>query len=226
MANFIPIETVTQQIVDAQRAGRPYSLIRLGDGENAVLSAVLGDEYRELAWVAQGDHRYCGVVPPNPKAAAELIHAIRHADMVGVLYQGVNKWYRPMTQQLFGALQLYPKQITYAYNNLALAEQKGYLELIHSSKIVIVGRLADSLAEYLKPFGVPVVATLMTSWYDDVDPLLTQLGAIDFDVCLACCGVNADIISQQVAERYGKIGIDFGSAANCLVHGTVHLHRG
>ncbi|WP_428994092.1 hypothetical protein [Bacillus cereus] len=41
-----------------------------------------------------------------------------------------------------------------------------------------------------------------------------------FDIALICCGVNAVILAQKVAEVTGNVGLDFGKAANILIKGT------
>lgn len=220
---FLPVSTVAEQILMAFQKGLPYSLVRIGDGENVVLSQLLEDGPPELEWVKAGDHRYCGIVMPNMDAASEMVAAIQNADVVGLLYQDECVVWRPITQRVFEEAQLLPKQIMYAFDNHALAESSAFFQLLTQANVFLVGRKAEQLAELFKTYGINIAGTAMVDSYDDVPQVLAILGNSDFDVCLASCGVNAVMISDKVKRLYGKIGIDFGSAADILIDGTLRL---
>ncbi|MBS4030064.1 MAG: hypothetical protein KGZ63_01385 [Clostridiales bacterium] len=221
---FLPATAIAEQILKAFQNNLPYSLVRIGDGENVVLSQLLEEGPPELEWVKQGDHHYCGIVIPNLQAASEMTDAIRNADVVGVLYQDECVVWRPITQRVFKEVQLQPKQIMYAFGNHALAETPAFHKLLTQAKVFLLGRKAEPLAKLLQAGGVYIAGTALVDSYDDLPHIFSLFSTSDFDVCLASCGVNAVIISDKVKRLHGKIGIDFGSAADKLLDGSLRLY--
>ncbi len=220
---YTPPEEVMAMILKARRAGRPYSLVRVGDGENAVLSQILGEEYLERPW-ARSDHSYCGIVLPNFEALYEMIWALRRADMVGILFQDGDKWWREMTQRAFAAARIYPRRIMYAFDNHHLVQQEGFTRLLETSRVVLLGRRSEEMAGSLAERGMRVVRHLMVDSYDDVAPTISALDTTDYQVCLAACGVNAVMLCQKLAFRHGTIALDVGSAFDRLLDGSLHLY--
>lgn len=220
---FVPATAVAGQLWTAFLERLPYSLVRIGDGENVVLSQLLEEGPPELEWVKTGDHRYCGIVMPNIQAASEMVESIRNADVVGVLYQDECVVWRPITQRVFKTIQLQPKQVMYAFDNHALAETPDFFRLLKRANVFLLGRHAERLATLFESFKVKVAGTAVVDCYDDVPWVMRLLANSEFDVCLASCGVNAVMISDKVKRLLGKIGIDFGSAADKLLDGTLRL---
>lgn len=71
------------------------------------------------------------------------------------------------------------------------------------------------------PYRMQITLTYPFSQYGQMTEALQFMirNRDKFDVALICCGVNAVVLAQKVAELTGKVGIDFGKASNILIKG-------
>ena len=58
-----------------------------------------------------------------------------------------------------------------------------------------------------------------------MENVLEQIENIDFDIALISAGVGAIVLSQQIAERYGKIAIDMGHGLTKIAKGQLELPK-
>jgi len=89
--HLISTTEVLNQVQLALFQKRPFSLVRIGDGENLVLAQNVLISPREILntyWVKQSDTgRGKGVTLPNLNLRNQMVKAIRQADLVGICRQ-------------------------------------------------------------------------------------------------------------------------------------------
>ncbi|MGP0586726.1 GT-D fold domain-containing protein [Paenibacillus timonensis] len=210
---------------EALRAGRPLSVVRLGDGELITLAhgTVIGDE-EALRWGAFLP--YAGVHLPDPAAREALAAAVRAADIIGVpesrhpSYQGL---LFPVLRHYgidYRTLQLTTSTINYELNT------GGYLtRLLYGRRILLIGNQAEALAGFLGQRCVNVVGWLApVQGVADVPTVAMRVREFpDFDLALVSAGVAAVMICPQLSRELGKVALDMGHLADKLIKGEAAL---
>ncbi|TBL78639.1 GT-D fold domain-containing glycosyltransferase [Paenibacillus thalictri] len=204
---------------------QPFSLVRIGDGENIVLaqdSVWSIDKVLKERWAIFANKGLKGVTLPNLGLRNELIKSIRKADVVGLLdpndqtIKASSDVKRPLTDQILAYYKLSPKQTCNAIVNRMFVNEHGFWELLRGRRILIITRYPEQLKEKLekKQSGLKVTMMIRFSHYSEMEGALKEIAAKkdSFDIALISCGVNAVILAQKVAELAGKVGIDFGKA--------------
>ncbi|TBL78638.1 GT-D fold domain-containing glycosyltransferase [Paenibacillus thalictri] len=203
----------------------PFSLVRVGDGENIVLaqdsvwsiSKVLAER-----WAIFANKGFKGVTLPNLNLRDALVEAIRKADVVGLLdpndkvivaSPGVK---RQLTDKIFHHYKLRPELTCNAVVNRELVSERKFWALLRGRRILVITRYPEQLKRKLieRQPDLTVVMTIKFSHYGQMENTLKTIAAnkAQFDIALISCGVNAVILAQKVAEFAGKVGIDFGKA--------------
>lgn len=224
---LLPASAVFQAAEAALQAGRPLSIVRLGDGELLTLAhgTVIPTE-DALRWGSFLP--YAGVQIPDDAAREALAQAVRSADIIGVpqsrhpSYQGL----------LFPVLRHYGldyhrMQLTTSTVNYEL-NAGGYLaRLLEGHRVLLLGNQSMELAALLSREGIAV-----TGWVApiqgvaDVETALKQADEQpDFDIALAAAGVAAVIICTRLAAERGKLALDLGHLADKLIRGEMALTR-
>nr|WP_240908688.1 GT-D fold domain-containing glycosyltransferase [Paenibacillus timonensis] len=210
---------------EALRAGRPLSVVRLGDGELITLAhgTVIGAE-EALRWGAFLP--YAGVQLPDPAAREALAAAVRAADIIGVpesrhpSYQGL---LFPVLHHYgidYRTLQLTTSTINYELNT------GGYLtRLLHGRRVLLIGNQAEALAGFLEQRSVNVVGWLApVQGVADVPTVAMRAREFpDFDLALVAAGVAAVMICPQLSRELGKVALDMGHLADKLIKGEAAL---
>lgn len=210
---------------EALRAGRPLSVVRLGDGELITLAhgTVIGAE-EALRWGAFLP--YAGVQLPDPAAREALAAAVRAADIIGVpesrhpSYQGL---LFPVLHHYgidYRTLQLTTSTINYELNT------GGYLtRLLHGRRVLLIGNQAEALAGFLGQRSVNVVGWLApVQGVADVPTVAMRVREFpDFDLALVAAGVAAVMICPQLSRELGKVALDMGHLADKLIKGEAAL---
>ncbi|MEF2967931.1 GT-D fold domain-containing glycosyltransferase [Paenibacillus sp. M1] len=226
-ASLVPLMTpadVYKTISNALAQKKPFSLVRVGDGE---LLTLAHDTF--LPW-DQALHKgpflpYAGVQLPNPAAREALAASLRMADLVGVpesrhpSFQGL----------LFPVLRHYGMEIsklrlTTSTINYALNEAGLLHKLLKENRLLLIGNAAPSLAGWLAGGGYTVAGVISpVNGIADVDSVMERVRAVDFDLALVAAGVAAVIICPRISSELGKVAFDFGHLADKLVTGEVAL---
>ena len=208
--DFVPLGVTVQRIAEALAQNRPFSLARIGDGENIVLAQ---ETVFSLDWIGKNvgwshSSNYCGAVLPNLALRDRMAAALKEADIIGVFAGDA------LTEKAFTALGIHPKAITYAFDNLQMPMYKPFVDLIRAYPPLLVGRPAERFAALLlDKLGVRVPGVVMNiNSADDIDVCMEEMARIPHRWSLVSAGVNADIIAPEMAVRYGKVSIDFGHA--------------
>lgn len=205
------------ELEEALASGRPYSLVRLGDGELLTLSQ---DTLKSAEKIARESPflPYAGVDAPDLEARDALAVAIRGATVVGVpLSRRPN--YQPL---LFEALRrngVAPEslRLTSSTINYSLYESGHLMRLIAGKRVAVVGNAAEALARALRAANIQVVHTVASvDGINDRSDAVRRAAAVPFDLALVSAGIAAVPICVELAERTGKAAIDFGHMADSL----------
>ncbi|TLM98356.1 hypothetical protein FDZ73_23615, partial [bacterium] len=126
--DYIPLPQIVDRISDALINDKPFSLVRIGDGENIVLAQ---ETALSLEWIGinvgwSHSTGYCGIKLPNLPYRDRMAEAVKNADIVGV-FAGDD-----LTQRAFSALQIQPKVICQAFENVRMPMHKPFVELIRN----------------------------------------------------------------------------------------------
>lgn len=213
-------EQLGERIIHALDRRSPFSLVRIGDGELLTLAQgnVLSvDQVKE-----QGPFLgYAGVDVPDFEARDSLKEAIRKAFVVGIPKLRVRN-FQPLALAVFkahgidyGSLTLTDSLINY------YLYQAGFIShIVKGRRVIIVGKLAEPLADYMRQNGVNVVATIQpVEGVKDVPRVMGIIASCDFDLALVAAGIAAVLICQRIATDLGKVAIDFGHLANSMIKG-------
>lgn len=218
-------EDVYRRMADSVAAGKPLSIVRLGDGELLALAhdTVLPLEH---ARAAGNFLPIAGMQLPDYAARGLLAEAVRKADIIGIpssrlpTFQGL----------LFPVLSYYgidygPLDFTVSTINYALHEH-GFLEaLLRDKRVLVIGNRAGELARVLAGAQVHVAGVISpVNGFADIPRVLAEASACSFDIALVASGIPAVVICQSIAERLGKVALDFGHLADKLVSGEMSYH--
>lgn len=215
---------VAEQLVGALNAQRPFSVVRLGDGELLALAAdtvLPGEEVQELAPFLP----YAGVPRSTPEIRASLAEAIQGADCVGVpisrapTFQGL---LFPVLQHFgidWSRLKLTSSTINYGLHQSGLL-----LPILHGRRVLLIGSKAHELGGLLQTHGVHVAGVIgSVAGYSDIPRVMQQAAEVAFDIALVAAGIPAVILCRRIAGELGKVALDFGHLADKLVTGELHL---
>ncbi|MBD2848617.1 hypothetical protein IDH44_25890 [Paenibacillus sp. IB182496] len=217
-----------QEVLDALNgaldAGQPLSVVRLGDGELLTLAQDVVMAQEEVA--EQGHFLgYAGVRLPDPEARNLLVHAVRHADIVGIPGQRLPN-FQPLAFAAFRAhgIDYRELRMTLSTINYVLYLEGRLPELLRGRRILLIGNVAPALAEVLRGRGLAVSgAVAPVRGMDDVPRVMESIAEQDFDLALVAAGIAAVVLTQRIATELGKVAIDFGHLADALAKGEAAL---
>lgn len=217
---------VLKKINEALKRKKPFSLVRVGDGENIVLGQytfLQEKEFMNTYWIKEsfGD-RDKGIDLPNTPLRDQMIASLKKADIIGVCWQKKSdirvpdRYKRELTNKIFDHYRIRPAHLCHVFTNRKLVSYQAFWRLIHNYRTLLISKWAKPFAELialryasLKP---KIVGCLSFEHYRQIPDLLSQIGNFRFDLALVSAGVNAVVLTQQIAERYKKVAIDFGKA--------------
>ncbi|MDF2923778.1 MAG: hypothetical protein K0R57_2692 [Paenibacillaceae bacterium] len=230
---YLDTEQVLLRLGHALEARLPFSLVRMGDGENLVLAQdtvwPVEDVLKER-WAIKANKGQKGLTLPNYALRDAVREAIGKADVVGILPHGDSVINAPeylkrqLTDQIFQYYSLSPKAACHACINRDMVYTQQFWSLITGQRIVLVTREAETLRQKLvaPPYSLTVVHALPFAHYGYMEETLQWLSdhRDAFDLVLFTCGVNAVVLAQKTAELTGKVALDFGKAASIITKGS------
>lgn len=208
-------ESVWETVEAALREKRPFSFIRLGDGELMTLAqeVVLPvAEVREACPFLP----YAGVVAPDFAARDEVAQAVRAASLVGVPVSR-KPHFQPLLFRVLRAHRIAcaDLRLTTSTMNYALHEQGFLQRLLAGRKLLLVGNVANELSHALRAQGYHVAGIVCpVRGFGDADRAVREAAACDFDLALVSAGIAAIPIVVRLAGSTGKVAIDFGHLAD------------
>ncbi|MEF3307227.1 GT-D fold domain-containing protein [Paenibacillus sp. GYB003] len=220
MRHLLTPEELGDRIVRALDTRSPFSLVRVGDGELLTLAqgVVLSVEQVKEQGYFLG---YAGIEVPDFEARDQLRDAIRQATVVGIPKLRVRN-YQPLAVAAFKAhgIDLGSLTLTDSLINYYLHQAGRMSKIVSGRRVLIVGTLAEPLADFMRRNGVNVVGAISpVEGVKDVPRVMAEIASRDFDLALVAAGIAAVLISQRIASELGKVAIDFGHLANSMVNG-------
>lgn len=228
--DFLKVDQVLNILKKAIEQNKPFSLVRVGDGENYILaqdSVMPIQEVLQNKWAKAANEGKKGVTLPNLKLRDEMVKSLKKADLVGIpfwnndpiLASQTSK--RPLTEAVFKYFDIQPKNICHTFVNRVFSQRKDFWRLLKKKKILLIGEWADKAREILKekPYSLNIAFSYSFVHYRQMQETLEKIAAVkdQFDIALVSCGVNAVVLSQQIAELTGKVAIDFGKSLMFIV---------
>jgi hypothetical protein len=215
---------VLKKIKKALKYKKPFSLIRIGDGENIILAQgkfMTENEVLNSYWVKQSESgKGKGVTLPCLKLRDQIISLIPKADVVGVCrikndeVSVIGKYKRELTNKIFDFYHLNPPNLCHVFVNRKMVSHRLFWELIHQYRTLLISKWAERYAKIiLKQYAKinpNIVGCIDFTHYDQIPDTLSQVGKYKFDLALISAGVNSLILAPQIAQLYGKVAIDFG----------------
>lgn len=215
---------VLKKIEKALAGKKPFSLVRVGDGENIVLAQgvfLSDEEFEKTYWVQQGKRSGGKGVPlPSLTLRDQVLEGIRQADMVGIC-RNVNdevaaptRYKRALTNKIFDHYGIKPANLCYVFWNRKIVAHQRFWKLLHKYRTLLISkwaaRYADLLQKQYKSLPPKIVGCIDFHHYNEIPEILEKVGQYQFDLVLISAGVNAVILAPAIARRYGKVAIDFG----------------
>ncbi|HEX7057452.1 MAG TPA: GT-D fold domain-containing glycosyltransferase [Bacilli bacterium] len=219
-----PVQAVYERLQTALSSHRPFSLVRLGDGELLVLAQEKALPIEEV--LKRGEFLpQAGVRVPDLSARDLVAQAVAKANMVGVPANRLPNFLLLLSPALAAnEIDIMHLEATYSTVNYMLL-LAGYLRLLMDGRrTVVVGNRADALTEHLRAAGFSVCDPVFpVNGIDDVHNAIQQIAAREFDLALVSAGIPAVVIAQQIAEKFGRVAIDFGHAADSIIKGEAQI---
>lgn len=226
-------DQVLARIKEALYYRRPFSLVRIGDGENVImaqksvwsLKAVLKTPWARRAnhpvrtRSARLGHKEKGVTLPNLKLRNLMVRSVRKADIVGILpvkdkIKAPKRVRRPLTNKIFRYYKLKPRFTCDAFINREFASRHEFWEVLRNKRVLLITEHAKRLKDVLQsdPYKLDISGTFLFTHFKQISRTLKQVTAMKdkFDIALISCGVNAVVLAPEVARLTGKVAIDFG----------------
>lgn len=232
---YLEMEGVLDQLEAALLEHRPLSLVRVGDGENIVMSQETvwpTEQVLQERWAKKANLGQKGLRLPNPKLRDEVAASLQRADIVGILPRGdstINApdyLKRPLTDMVFAHFGISPPMTCHACVNRELTQNPRFWQMLAGKRVLLVTREIEALRAMLvrEPYYLNIVTGLPFDSYDQMDETLhwIQINQHTFDVALFSCGVNAVILAERTAALAGKVAIDFGKANNIILKGRAN----
>lgn len=232
---YLEMEGVLDQLEAALLEHRPLSLVRVGDGENIVMSQETvwpTEQVLQERWAIKANLGQKGLTLPNPKLRDEVAASLQRADIVGILPRGdstINApdyLKRPLTDMVFAHFGISPPMTCHACVNRELAQNPRFWQMLAGKRVLLVTREIEALRAMLvcEPYYLNIVTGLPFDSYDHMQETLEwiQTNQDTFDVALFSCGVNAVILAERTAALAGKVAIDFGKANNIILKGRAN----
>ncbi|MEN6463384.1 MAG: GT-D fold domain-containing glycosyltransferase [Syntrophomonas sp.] len=210
---YVELPEVIEQMRYCLDRKTGFSLVRIGDGENIVMAQGLvysEEAIRNYGWTNNED--YTGIVLPNYEAISMLIAGVKTASVVGVLHQTEAFEWRYLTERVFSAYDVRPRQLCYAGINLYMPNNPHIIDLIKNHRVLLIGKTAPVFGDMIyQKFNTVAVGSIIINNFFDISRVLHQATDFDYELALISAGSNAVILAPLLAQL-GKVAIDFGSA--------------
>ncbi|SFE15358.1 hypothetical protein SAMN04487969_101347 [Paenibacillus algorifonticola] len=220
IVHLLSAEQVAERLMEALEQHIPLSIVRLGDGELLTLAQEVVLPTEQVRQEG-GFLEYAGVRVPDLAARDRLLAAVKRADIVGI-----PKLRQPNYQRLATAVfQAYgidfrSKTLTDSLVNYRLYHEGHLARLTRGRRVLVVGNLAQPLADVLAASGVTVAGAVgQVQGVHDVERVMGIIRQHEFDLALVSAGIAAVLIADAIAAELGKVALDFGHMANSIVKG-------
>lgn len=202
-------------IMQSIKEKNPFSLVRLGDGELAILTQLYHsaeEVNNNYAWTR--DTGYCGVSVPCPGFLKRMIDGIKNATVVGMFEND------PLNKKVFEAMNYYPEHRCHAFENLYLPMRKDFVKIIREYPPLLIGRRSKEYAKHFRDlFQIEVPGAIEINSFKEIDDVINKSMDIShkWEWALVCAGASAVVIAAEFDYKYGKIALDYGHAEDNIL---------
>ncbi|WP_174819882.1 GT-D fold domain-containing glycosyltransferase [Paenibacillus koleovorans] len=227
---FLTVAEVLKSIQRALDRRQPFSLVRVGDGENIVLaqdSVMSLEEVLATKWAIGANKGEKGVTLPNLKLRDEMVECLNKANIVGIPFWDNDpiiadpSLKRALTEKTFEALHVRPKQVCHTFVNRVFAQKPEFWSMLEGKRVALISGWADQVSEILSgpPYNLQIAFTINFKHYRKMERALVKMERKkdQFDIALLSCGVNAVVLAPLIAEQTGKVALDFGKSLMFIV---------
>lgn len=220
MLPLVTPQEVAAEFGAALAEARPYSVVRLGDGELLTLAhetIISTEEARRRGPFLP----YSGVELPAPDVRDALVASLRKADMIGVP-RSRHPSFQGLLFPVFNhyGLDISSLRLTSSTINYELQDHGLLLPLLRGRKVLVAGDRAAGLAGVLSREGIEISGIVApVRGVHDAEAAVIAASQYTFDVALVAAGIAAVLICTEIAERLGKPALDFGHLANRMENG-------
>ncbi len=215
---------VLKEINIALSKKHPFSLVRVGDGENIILAQqnlLSIPEVMNSYWVRQSETGYGkGVTLPCFEIQNQMIDAIKKADIVGICrlkndeVSAPKKYKRELTNKIFDYYHINPSKLCHVFINRKMVSKRFFWEIMHRNRTLLISKWWEEYTRIITaqyPRKKPkIVGGISLTHYDQIPSIMKKMKKIDFDLALISAGVNAVVLAPLIAECFGKVAVDFG----------------
>lgn len=222
---FLTHKKVLSMIKRSMKAKRPFSLVRVGDGENIVLAQKGVWSIRRVLrtkWARNSrKSNQKGVKLPNIRLRNQMIRALRRASIVGIPHRhekeirAAQKYLRPLTEKTFRRYKIKPKRVCHTFINRHLPEKKEFWNMLRGKRVLLISKWAKQFRRYVAknyPKHRILIKPVRFSNYKQMNKVLRKVKNIKADIVLVSAGVNALVLVDRLARRQGRVAIDFGKS--------------
>lgn len=235
--NLLTEQQVLHRIDKALSEKKPLSLIRIGDGENIVLSQyqfLNEKEFMNTYWAKQSREGMSkGVTLPNVSLRNQMIRALRKADIVGVCKShndemlAPEEFKRKLTNKIFDHHRIKPADLCYVFVNRKMVSHRHFWELLHRYRVLLISKWSWIFKDYVNKnyasLRPRIVGCIDFNDFKEIPAVLKKAGQYPFDIALISAGVNAVVLAPAIAELYGKVALDFGKTMMFFLKGDKRL---
>ncbi|CAG7647772.1 GT-D fold domain-containing glycosyltransferase [Paenibacillus allorhizosphaerae] len=233
--NWLSTLEVIEEIEKAMEQKKPLSVVRVGDGENLCLAQykvwpirkVLATRWARLS----RSTNWKGVRLPNIELRDSLIKSIKKADIVGIPYRNdkeilaeQHQYLRPLTDACFGRFDIEPAKLCHTFINRHMVEYLQFWEMLRGKRVVVISRWANQFKRLVgKKYGdfdIEIVKTIRIDRYEEIPAVVQKMKSVECDIVFISAGVNAVILAQKLAEKQGRVAVDFGKSAIFMIKGN------
>lgn len=199
-----------EEIIDAIENKKPYSWVRIGDGELVFLQQeyiyTIQQLKKRVGWSNSTD--YCGAKIPNLNLRNRMIESANGSNLVGV-FKG-----DPPMLEAFKKANIKPKSICYAFDNVFLPMNARFVNrVLVKNRLLLVGMKSGYYKQkFQEILNANVVGTVTIKDYAEINSCMDKMCQFDYDVALISAGVNANIICYEMSKKFNRIFLDMGHA--------------
>ncbi|CAN7759263.1 GT-D fold domain-containing glycosyltransferase [Paenibacillus sp. LjRoot153] len=198
---------------------QPFSLVRIGDGENICLAQSSVWSIKQVLkepWAVKAKEK--GVTLPSLRLRNQMVTEIKRATVVGVLspsdtlIRAPRRLKRPLTNRVFAHFRLSPLFTCNACINRYAPRDKAFWGMLKGRRILIISQHAKNMKNILEKRGLNVVGIIPFTHYKQIGQTLDKVKILrhSFDLVLISTGVSAVILAPKIARISRKVALDFG----------------
>jgi hypothetical protein len=214
--NFLTTEEVAAKIQEALQTKRPFSLVRIGDGEALTMAQ---DALLPIAEIEkQSFLRYAGILVPDRLARDELLSLLSKASLVGLPQRWDLPYFSPLVERVLDYHQIHLQNTCDCCINYFLVQTGLLIPLLKNQRLLLIGRRSRELSKVLHDYyHLSVTGHYIIDSYRQIPAILRSCRNQRFDIALISAGIPAVTLSIRIATQFGKVALDLGHIADQLI---------